>query len=76
MVIGTENRRDVMRTCTSLAFILGDDSDFGYYVTSFDYLDTLVSFARMEFDSIKPFDKKNLSGERILTMGVITNILA
>ena len=76
VVIGTENRRDVMRTCTSLAFILGDDSDFGYYVTSFDYLDTLVSFARMEFDSIKPFDKRNLSGERILTMGVITNILA
>ena len=73
---GSSNRQDVLKVCMMLSFILGDDADFGYYVASLDYLDCLIAFARKEFDSVIPLEKRNISGERIMTMGVITGILA
>ncbi len=75
-VSGSANRQEVLKACMMLSFILGDDADFGYYVASLDYLDCLIAFARKDFDSVIPLDKRNITGERIMTMGVMTGILA
>ena len=75
-VSGSANRQEVLKACMMLSFILGDDADFGYYVASLDYLDCLIAFARKDFDSVIPLDKRNISDERIMTMGVMTGILA
>lgn len=75
-VSGSANRQEMLKACMMMSFILGDDADFGYYVASLDYLDCLIAFAGKDFGSVTPLDKRNISGERIMTMGVMTAILA
>ena len=76
VVIGTEQRSSVLSVSAMMAHLIGDEADCNNYLFQIEYLNNLVLFAQKKFNSIKPLDKRNLTGERVMLMNVMNDVIA
>lgn len=76
IIIGTEQRMSVLSVSAIIAHLLGNSADCNNYLFQIDCLNNLVSFAQKKYNTIKPLDKRGLSGERIMLSSVMNDILA
>ena len=72
---GSENKSSYINVCCALAAVVEDSADLDYYQISWSYLQALIAFARKDFKSIKPLDKKGSSEYGVLMKSTMVDTL-